>query len=171
MPQLRQSRRNKRAAALRERLERYISEGTYSTLDELWLAKIEIATLDSLYTEEQMNEPEKNQIQEAIASESLPARKRRAYAGEDNERPIMKLNKQRLYCALSWYFGIWPKKKEINNIRANIGEFVFDELDEALYPLMAMKDWTEEQKTEVTETIDKFNRGLWRPPDQLELIN
>jgi len=139
------TRRNKLGKALIDRLRGHIANGVYSTPEERWIADLELDAAESLYTDEELAQPDKKQKELTTKIEKKIPDRRCCYEG--NEFPVTSLPGPFVRMAVLWYFGRFPYHQKKGNIPR------YEERKGAVKGIMRQPKWTSAQRQLV---IDEF---------------
>lgn len=141
------TRRNKLGADLISRLQRHIDDKVYQTPAEKWLAHLELESAKDLFTEEQVNDPKKEQREYAEIIEHK-VRERRGCPSDNS--PIMELPGPFIRMATLWYFSKFPmyeRRLQIPN---------YNQRKMRIRPIMRKASWTNEEKRTVIEEFSVY---------------
>lgn len=122
------------------------------------LAQLEISTLATMYTSEELAEPSQQQHLEAIRIESKRTGRRKAYTGLDNRRPFLRLPTLYTRAALRWFFGNFPRTDLKKQMKIRLGgDAVYNAIDISLKFLFNLPSWEGIQRQRVMELFDQLS--------------
>jgi len=151
-----QTRRKILAAKLHARLTQKLLEVKMDPL-KLGLLQLEIHTLTSLYTAEELSDPTGPELREAIKKESKRTGRRKVCTDPEFQRSYLELPTNYMRAVLRWFFGTFPRKKTKACMLANLGgEDGYKALDISMKFLLNIPTWDGIQRRRVMEILDEL---------------